>query len=485
MLRYLVASLLFAYSITSSLVIHAQKFATATTYDSGVGYTESIATADVNGDGYPDIFNANYFSNTVGVLLSTGSGDFHRIVTYSVGAGSFPRDILVQDINNDNYPDIIVGNEGINKLEVFLGLARGEFQPPVVASPAGFSYTPIALALADINGDTKLDLVTANSNASDNSVSIFINTGNGSFQLSTVLRAANSNASDIEVGDVNGDSKPDIVTVGASSIGSIFLGNGNGLFQPALQYATNSNGGDQLKLGDLNGDNKLDIVFTTSGFSKVAALLGDGNGTFKAATSYSTGVNSYPAGVALNDINQDGKLDIVLPVLNPNAIRIMIGNGNGSFESGVNVLVPSPYYINNLAVTDINRDNRPDIVLSAIYGNSAPYTSAIITVLNAIPLPTRATLSGTNVTLAPNPSSTATTLVTTGLPGNVAKVQAVLLDDIGRTARRQTLAVSQGAAQAELSMTGLVPGLYMVQLLALDATGTVVGALPTQRLSVQ
>lgn len=159
---------------------------------------------------------------------------------------------------------------------------------------------------------------------------------------------------------------------------------------------------------------------------------------------------------------------------------VLLGAGTGSFgpvttfSTGVN---SSPY---GIAVADVNGNGKPDL-LTPNYGSSS-----VGVLLNAtVPLATRVFLPSLSASLAPNPAGAATTLAIAGLPATVAQVQATLLDATGRVVDRYALAAHQSAVQAELATAGLAPGLYVVHLLALDAQGAATGALAPQRLSVK
>jgi len=147
-------------------------FQPAVAYASGGASPDSVVVADVNGDGKPDIIVANWCasssdcgSGSVGVLLGNGDGTFQAAATYNSG-GVFARSVVVGDFNGDGKPDLAVGNwsgaDGLcctsPALSVLLGNGDGTFQQAVTYA----SGVQLSVAVGDVNGDHRPDLVVAN-----------------------------------------------------------------------------------------------------------------------------------------------------------------------------------------------------------------------------------------------------------------------------------------------------------------------------------
>lgn len=168
------------------------------------------------------------------------------------------------------------------------------------------------------------------------------------------------------VGDMNNDGKPDLVVAnGRPDSITVLLGRGDGQFRNAAsKVAINESPGDMV-LGDVNGDASLDAVFVSHDSYNVTLLLGDGKGGLAVAGNspvvMKDGQHPHTHGLALEDLNRDGTLDLVTVNNSDNDVSIAFGDGHGNFTRATATFAvgPSPY---PLAVGDVNNDGRPDIV---------------------------------------------------------------------------------------------------------------------------
>jgi hypothetical protein len=294
-----------------------------------VGYAvgnapESVALGDVNGDGALDIVAANSFDGTVTVLITNQFNAIAPAPGSPFRVGSMPWSVALGDVNGDGRLDIVTANSSDNTVSVLLGDGAGRFEAAPTA-PFNVGPGPNAVALGDVNGDGKLDLVTAN--VGGNTVTVLLGDGAGGFAAAAGSPFAVGGAPpDLALGDFNGDGKLDIVTAnsGGNTV-SLLLGNGSGGFAAATgsPFSVGSTPG-RVALGDLNGDGKLDLVATGSGDNTVTVLLGDGAGGFTAAASSPFPVGSTPVGVALGDVNGDGKLDIIVANAGGTTVSILL-----------------------------------------------------------------------------------------------------------------------------------------------------------------
>ena len=189
---------------------------------------------------------------------------------------------------------------------------------------------PDALAMGDLNGDGKPDLVTANGKV----ISVLLNRGDGSFQA---RRDARAGGGALAVGDLNGDGKLDLATAAALLRGrvSVLLNRGDGSFRAKRDYRT-GRGPNSVAIGDLNGDRKLDLAtantYSTANTTAytVSVLLNRGDGGFRAPRGYRTGDN--PEAIAIGDLNGDRTLDLVT-ANEGDTVSVLLNRGGGRFRA--------------------------------------------------------------------------------------------------------------------------------------------------------
>jgi hypothetical protein len=257
----------------------------------------SIAVADVNGDGRPDVLIAGD-GGGIDVLYNAGTQLTHWTVTsYALPASTAgtSRSVAVGDFNGDNRPDIAVTNG--TQVDVLLKLAAGGFAAPLATDVGG---TPASLAVGDLNGDGRLDIVTANY---ENSVSVLAGNGNGTFAKAKTY-AIGGAPNSIAVGDFNKDGKLDIVTTGAEM--DVLTNTGNGTFGP---YQTVGLAGSNVVAADLNGDGYLDLAQIDAAQTKLDVLLNTAQGSLAVAGFPASTTAGVAHTITVTALNADGSIN--------------------------------------------------------------------------------------------------------------------------------------------------------------------------------
>jgi FG-GAP-like repeat/Cep192 domain 4/FG-GAP repeat len=381
-------------SLSSASWAADELFRAPKSYESGGIWATSVAVADVNGDGKPDLLVANLCGNdpncigvgSVGVLLGNGDGSFQAALSYESG-GYQPTSLAVGDVNGDGNLDLLVANSceteitqcDIGVVGVLLGNGDGTFQTAVGYGTSGYGATSIAVG--DVNGDGKLDLVVANycagaGSCDHGSLGVLLANFDGTFQAAQLYNSGGPDVSYVTAKDVNSDGKLDLIAANAGSVVgvAVLLGNGDGAFQTARTYSSGDLYPRSIAVEDVNGDGNPDLLVANEcarvgncDHGSAGVLMGNGDGTFQAAVTYnSTGI--WPFSIAVGDVNGDGQPDLLLTnecfsECDSSIVDVLLGNGDGTFQT------PQQYKSGgrdaiSVALVDVNGDAKLDAVVA-------------------------------------------------------------------------------------------------------------------------
>jgi hypothetical protein len=328
---------------------------------SNIGSSDGPVLLDLNGDGKADVITraSETVAGPYGLRVSFGNGDgtFVAGPFYQIGSDRFAFYIVTGDFNGDGIVDVATESE--NGVWVFLGEGGGVFRPGVLfpLNQSGGAVEP--LAVADFNGDGKLDIIAALNNTG---VAVFLGNGDGTFQpeIDTIVPFI---LTAFATGDFNGDGKPDEFVVSDEySQGLLYLGNGDGSFTLTRQVNIAS-APSWVATADFNGDGFLDIV--TSGSD---VLFGNGKGYFSAPTYYPIASNGDAGYVLPAYLRAPGLTDLVF-INFYGGLSILLNSGKGKFEDGKAVPV-SGGGVYCAVSADFNGDGIPDLAAAVDSGTS-------------------------------------------------------------------------------------------------------------------
>jgi hypothetical protein len=333
----------------------------------GVSAPNGVVLADFNGDGKLDVATFSCETADVSIVLGNGDGTFGAVSSFaSRPCGvSVSLGIITGDLDGDGKLDLATANYSDNTVSVLLGNGDGTFGAHTEFTTA---TSPQGIVVADFNSDGKLDLATAN--ASGNSISILLGQGGAVF-ANHVDFPTGSGPTMVVAGDFNGDGKQDVAVLAQQSDAiSILLGNGDGTFGPRTDFSTGRSPASLAK-GDFNSDGILDLATANTLADSVSVLLGKGDGTFRPRTDLPT--IRIPEQLIAADFNADGKLDLLLThgskclttdesYCNHGPVVLHLGEGNGNFiqEFGV----AGGQFPSGVAAGDFNADGRLDLAIS-------------------------------------------------------------------------------------------------------------------------
>ena len=439
-----------------------------------IGFPYSVSIGDIDGDGKPDLVVMNPFSNTVSSVLRntsiSGTVSFSPRVDFTTGVQ--PRSVSIGEIDGDGKPDLVVANALSNTLSILRNISTSgtiSLSPKVdFATGTG----PLTTDIGDLDGDGKPDLAVANSN--DNTMSVLRNTSTpGTVSFSTKVDFITGvGPSSVSIGDLDGDDNPDLAV--ANIIGntvSIFRNISTSStisFSPKVDFTTGTRP-QTLCIGDIDGDGKLDLAtanFETNSISVLRNTSASGNISFSTKVDFSAG-NSNTAnigGIDIGDLDGDSKPDLAVACLGSNTVSVLRNtstSGNISFDANVPLI--TGYSASSIRIGDIDGDGKSDLVACSI---SSSGSVSIIKQLDPITGYTEQLIGLEVSTLYPNPIKNQMEVRLNGFDPN----SPVIITIIDESGRKISESMEMEGNEIRLDVDHITSGYYFVQLVQGEKT---------------
>jgi fibronectin type 3 domain-containing protein len=326
-------------------------------------WPQAVAVGDVTGDGRNDVvMTTGYYFDPINdfhlfVFAQKADGTLAAPVSYATAAGynTTPVSVAVGDITGDGRADVVVGIQGVG-IQMFPQTATGTLGSPTLTASADVSE----IRLGQLDGDGRLD-VASTGNATD----VFFNDGHGGFSGPMMVGGAGA---DLEVADTTNDGRDDLVVLAGFDVSVLPQLVGGG-FGSAVTYPTDGNGWGThgIAVGDITGDGRNDVAVSYGGnrpYSFVTLLTQATDGSLGppvASPSY-----DIPEPLDIADLDLDGRGDIV--TLHGGWSRAGVyqlqANGVLAPEQLYQIAYASHYLQHGLAIGDVNGDGSPDVVLA-------------------------------------------------------------------------------------------------------------------------
>ncbi len=346
--------------------------------DATMGEPRALAVADWNGDGVLDLAAANAFSDNVTAFLPVEAGEFPAATNLALQNADLdaPERILVADFDEDGRADLATGNFADGNLVVFRQAAPGDF----AAAPAALGGPTTTLGasdvtFADFNGDGLLDVATAN--ALGNDLTLWFQSSAAVFPSTASLRLGGPGITqdprDVVAADLNGDGRLDLVSANrASSNVTVFLQTAAGSFSATpdttLGGPAVTGGVRSVTCADWNADGRLDLACANELQNDLALFLQNTDGSFPATPIVlgAPGVTDAPAAVRAGDWSGDGRLDVVCANEAGNSVTLFYQANDGSFPATPSLTLTSGLAApSDLAVGDWNDDGALDLACAS------------------------------------------------------------------------------------------------------------------------
>ena len=327
---------------------------------------DSLVVGDFNADGRPDLAVTSY-SNVLTILLGGSGGSFTLAPGSPRPLAGRPKSIAVGDFNLDRKTDLAVAFLESDRLLILQGLGGGAF---TFAASIPVGRGRHSVAGGDLNLDGSADLAVTNSGSSD--VTVLLNDGRGSLGFSSSTTHTGGDPEAIAIGDFNHDGKPDLGVADFFHHTVIVLSRDVlGVFVPLFGSPVPVGDGPSfIAAGDFNQDSKSDLAVANSNSNNITILLNNGvSAPSEPPLGPTISVGSGPSSLAIGDFNLDGKLDLAVADENDDNVMILLGDASGRFTQSLGPPIPVGKHPGPLAVGDFNQDGNADIAVANYVSN--------------------------------------------------------------------------------------------------------------------
>ncbi len=328
-------------------------FSVAQTIELPGSYPSSIVAGNF-GTGNLDLAVTDSSNSVVDIFDGKGDGTFQPQPVATLPVGANPSSIITGDFGDGDL-DLAVADASENDVSVLLGNGNGTFQPAIdspttssgMINAQGFAAGsfPVDIVAGDFNGDGRLDLATGNAGSSD--ISVLLGKGDGTFEAPRES-VVGDDATALATGDFTGNRNLGVAVLnqGSDSV-TILPGNGDGTFQEPLTVSLpQGSGATSIVAADFNDDGRTDLAITDAGLNEVSILMGNGDGTFQTSTiALPTG--SGPYAIAAGEFTGDGQIDLAVADQSSSSVTILLGNGDGTFTVGQTIALVNPADLTN------------------------------------------------------------------------------------------------------------------------------------------
>jgi hypothetical protein len=305
-----------------------------------------VCIADFNGDEVSDMATSNYQNYTVSILLGNGNGTFQP--ASNIPGISSPIGLQAGDIDNDSDIDLVL--MAYSELATMLNNGDGTFQAPTSIVSSGYFQQ---MVLADVDLDNDSDLVVANYELDNDSVSVYLNQGNGLFASPNRYQVGPYQGG-IAVGKLNNDPYPDLATTPYQDDSvSVLFNDGSGGFGTPTKYEV-AGGAWLVKIDDLDNDADNDMAVSYRLTGDIRVFINDGTGAFAALGNFSS--QSYATRLVTADLDDDNDNDLIVA---GDSLVVLFNNGSGGFDSATGWWLG--YESTSAAVGHLDNNNYIDI----------------------------------------------------------------------------------------------------------------------------